>query len=392
VALRDCAKNSLAFSELLEYYSNRELASQQWRQRGSKVVGQLGADVPDELIIAAGMLPVRIYADCHKPLTETDKYLEYAFDPVVRAQFEKLADGTYKRLIDFLTISNSTDVLIRIFVYLREILRTEPEVPVPPITFIDWLFTRNRLYQERNEQTLQMFRRQLETWAERSVSDEEIRNAAMICNADREALREMAALRHGAEVRISGSEALVIIGSAFFMDRAEHERLVKRVTVESKQWPIITGPRVYMTGSAQESTELYNIIENAGGVVVGEDHDWGDRAYDRNTRTDIEPIKALVDRYMLRQFSSKKAFISQRVEALSNEVNSKGVEAVLFYTNVYDDTASWEYPSQKQALDQLGIATTAFIKIPYPMSDKAALQDNVTAFMDSLRGGITRAN
>ena len=69
------------------------------------------------------MLPVQIYADSDRSLEETNKYLEYAFEPVVRAQFEKLIDGTYGEQLDALAISNSTDVVIRIFLYLRELHR-----------------------------------------------------------------------------------------------------------------------------------------------------------------------------------------------------------------------------------------------------------------------------
>ena len=120
-----------------------------------------------ELIIAAGMLPVRVYADPERPLVETDKYLEYAFDPVVRAQFEKIVDGTYHDQIDALAISNSTDVIIRVFLYLREIHRVEPEKAVPPVAFIDWLFTRHRMHQVRDEFIIELFKKQVEEWAGR---------------------------------------------------------------------------------------------------------------------------------------------------------------------------------------------------------------------------------
>ena len=70
--------------------------------------------------------------------------------------------------IDALAISNSTDVIIRIYLYLRELCRVEPEKPVPPVEFIDWLFTRNRLHQVRNEQTLELFRQTVERWARRA--------------------------------------------------------------------------------------------------------------------------------------------------------------------------------------------------------------------------------
>ncbi|MBQ1712204.1 MAG: hypothetical protein II024_03130, partial [Firmicutes bacterium] len=104
-------------------------------------------DVPDELVLAAGLMPVQVYADPYKELVNTDKILEFAFDPMVRKQFEKMIDGTYKELADYLAVSNSTDVFIRIFLYLREMIRSMPEMPVPPTCFIDWLFTRNRMHQ-----------------------------------------------------------------------------------------------------------------------------------------------------------------------------------------------------------------------------------------------------
>lgn len=146
----------MCFGEQSLYCFERSLGSPgrrscKWRAQGKKVVGKLGFDVPDELLIAADMLPVQIYADPDRSLEETNKYLEYAFEPVVRAQFEKLIDGTYGEQLDALAISNSTDVVIRIFLYLRELHRVEPEKNLPPFAFIDWLFTRHQMHQKRNE-------------------------------------------------------------------------------------------------------------------------------------------------------------------------------------------------------------------------------------------------
>ena len=342
MSIRECALRSQAFAALKDVYDHRETVAARWRADGGKVVGELGCDVPDEFILAAGMLPVRVYAEVGKPLVETDKYLEYAFDPVVRAQFEKIVDGTYDRQIDALAISNSTDVIIRIYLYLRELCRVEPEKPVPPVEFIDWLFTRNRLHQVRNEQTLELFRQTVERWAGRAITNEEIAAAGAICNENRQALREMAALRRCAQPRITGSEALVIIGSAFFMERSAHTALVRQVVTDAQSWPVLHGPRVFFTGSNQEDTALYEQIEAAGAVIVGEDHDWGDRWYDRDYNPEYSPVRAVVDRYMLREFSSKKAFVSQRVAALDREVDASAAQAVVLYTNIYEEAASWD--------------------------------------------------
>lgn len=388
MSIRECALQSKAFAALKEVYDHREAAAARWRAEGKKVIGELGCDVPDEFIIAGGMLPVAVYADPEKPLAETDKYLEYAFDPIVRAQFEKIVDGTYADQIDGLAVSNSTDVVIRIYLYLRELKRVEPEKRVPPVEFIDWLFTRHRLHQVRNEHTLKLFREAVEQWAGRPVTDEEIEAAARICNADRQALREMAKLRRGREVRISGAEALVIIGSAFFMERTAHTELVRQVTEDAKSWPELKGTRVFFTGSNQEDLSLYEMIEDTGAVIVGEDHAWGDRYYERDYNLNYNPIRAVVDRYMLREFSSKKAFVSQRVEALNREVDETGAQAVLFYTNKYEEAASWDYPSQKKSLEERGIATAGFFQMAWPARENEGLSEKLQAYADQWKGGV----
>lgn len=387
MSIRECALQSKAFTALKEVYDHREAVAAKWRAEGKKVIGEMGCDVPDELLIAADMLPIHIYADPEKPLVETDKYLEYAFDPMVRSQFEKIVDGTYHNQIDGLVISNSTDVVIRIYLYLRELHRVEPEKPVPPVEFIDWLFTRNRLHQVRNESTIRLFREAVERMAGRPVTDGQIEAAAKLCNENRQELRRMAKLRHGKEVRISGTEALVIIGSGFFMERKAHTELVKQVVKDAESWPVLDGPRVYFTGSNQEDTQLYEMIEKTGMVIVGEDHDWGDRYYDRDYNLDYVPDRAIVDRYMLREFSSKKAFVSQRVEALNRLTEQTDAEGVIFYTNIYEEAASWDYPSQKKSLEGRGLKTACFCKMAWTPDKNQGLEEQLNGFAEELKGG-----
>ncbi|OON85963.1 hypothetical protein BXO88_10070 [Oribacterium sp. C9] len=387
MGIHECALKSRAFNALKEVYDHRSEALLKERSEGKKVLGELGCDVPDELVIAAGMLPVRIYADSDRDMTEADKYLEYAFEPVVRAQFEKLVDGTYSEQIDYLAISNSTDIDIRIFLYLRELKRVEPEKPIVPITFIDWLFTRNRLHQERNEFIIGLFRKQLEEWAGHEITDVDILKAADICNKNRAALRRISALRHGNEVRITGSEALVIIGAGLFMDREKHTELVNELSDEARGWPVIDAPRVYYTGANQEDLRLYEMIESKGLVIVGEDTDFGERYFNRDFNLDYPVIRGIVDRYMLREFSAKKATPKERMEALEREVEAAGAQAVVFYTNIYDEVATWDIPKQIESLERRGIKHIRFEKMLWPAAKNEGLEERLGEFAEEMRGG-----
>ncbi len=387
MSIRACALESEAFLALKDVYDHRERAAGQWRSKGGKVVGKLGSDVPDELVIAAGMLPVQICAAPDRELAEAGKYLENAFDPVVRAQFERLVDGTYGDQLDALAISNSNDTIIRIFYYLREIHRVEPEKNVPPVAFIDWTFTRSRIWQERCEFVLNLFRQQVEQWAGRTVSDDEIRAAGRLMNENRAALRAMAALRRGEEVRVNGSEALTIIGAGLFMEKAEHTALVRQVTEDAKGWPVLTGPRVFYTGANQEDTELYQKLEELGLVVVGEDTDWGDRSYERDFDLTYPVLRGVVDRYFLRTPTVEKSRVAQSVEILSRQVESTGAEGVVFYTNAYAEVATFNMPDQRKMLDGRGVKHVTLSRMTYPIRNNEGLDEKLAAFAAGMRGG-----
>ena len=345
MSIRSCALESKAFLALKDAYDHREKGAAKARAKGIKVLGELGFDVPEEFVLAAGMFPVRIYADPEKSLEETDKYLEYSFEPVVRAQFEKIIDGTYGSQIDYLAI------------------------------------------QVRDEFVIDLFKKQLEEWSGKEITDEAVREAGAVLNENRRALREMAQLRHGTEVRISGSEAMVIIGAGFFMDKKEHTELVKQVTEDAKSWPVLEGPRVFYTGANHEDNALYDKIEAAGLVIVGEDTDWGDRSYDRDYNPELPVIRGVVDRYLFREFSAKKAFVSQRVEALDREVNAAGAQGVIFYTNQYDEVATWDMPKQRKSLESRGIRHITFGRMQWPVSKNEGLDEKLAAFAQEMKGG-----
>ncbi len=387
MGIRPCAMESAAFAALKEAYDHRDAAARAHRAAGGQVLGKLGCDVPDELALAAGLLPVQVYADPARPLTLTDQYLESAFEPVVRAEFEKLVDGTYGALLDFLAISNSTDVLIRVFLYLRELQRVAPETPIPPLTFLDWLFTRTPMHRQRDVFVLGLFRKQLEDWTGRALTDAAIRDGSALCNENRRALREIAALRHAPEVRIAGSEALVVIGAGLFMEKERHSALVRAVTEDARCWPALTGPRVYYTGANQEDTALYERMEAAGLVVVGEDTDWGERSFDRDVDLALPPLEGVADRCLYREFSAKKSTVRQRVEALAREVDAAGADGVVFYTHRYDEVAAWDMPQQRRMLEAKGMRHVTFGQMRWPVSRNEGLDETLAAFAAALRGG-----
>lgn len=383
MGIRSCALESRAFKKLLDVYTHRDEHVRSLHDTSRKIVGTLGWAVPDELIIAAGMTPVRVCAGTPE-MNEADKYLEYSFAPASRAQFERLADGTYAQLCDYIAVSDSADVQNRLYYYLREIRRSEPEKKIPEIYMIDWLFSRHMMYQLWNEKALGRFAEQLEAWSGNKISAAALADACALVEENRRALADFNARRAG-EMRVSGAEALVVIGAGFFMDKAEHTALVREVTAEAAAWPVISGTRAFYTGGAQEDTAVYKLLEENGLVIVGEDHDFGARSF-ASALTNGSTIRSLVSKYMLAPATAQKNLVAERVEELLREVREADAQFVVFYNYEYEEAASWDYPSQKRALDERGIGSVLLNKMKYPAAANADLADRIAAAAENLRG------
>ena len=385
--LRECALENPSFGKLLRIWQGRDDRAAAFRAAGGRVVGCLGCDVPEEYLLAGGLLPLRIFPDPDSGLKAADEYLEACFDPMVRSQFDRIVRREKSKPWDYIAVSNSTDVLVRVYLYLRELRRTETEAPVPDVAFIDWLFTRSRRFQLYNEARVAEFRQKAEEWAGRTITDEEVREAILVLNGERAALRRISALRLAEQPRVTGSEALVITGAGFRMDRAEHRDLVNAVADAAESWPAIPGPRIFFSGTEQYGCDIYEALEKDGGVIVAEDQDCGMRWYEGDTDPDLPPEKAVTRRYMLRTPSPKKATVAQRIEALCQAAASARAQGAAVCMDQFEEAASWDFPEQKRALSDMGILSEEFCKLPYPPNRDPALEERLRRFARSLKGG-----
>ena len=241
------------------------------------------------------------------------RYIERAFDPLLRSQFRRIVDGTYSYL-DRLIITSSSDALVRIFYYLRELRRVEPELPIPELYFFDLLHTRYRTSALYNRQRLIELKKAVEQWRGRPLTEEEIHKAIDVCNENRRLLSEMAALRP--KKLVSGLEALQITGASMYLPREKHSALLNEFLQEAKNRPVLSGVPLFVTGSPQEHPDFYQLVETCGAVIVAEDHDWGNRHFEGVIDTEADWCDAIIDRYHLRTPSINQSTVSERVDAL----------------------------------------------------------------------------
>jgi len=299
--------------------------------------------------------------------------------------WEKIVGGSSAELFDFIAISKSMDMLTRMYLYLREIKRFEPERPIAPLHFLDLaLYGRDMDSQRWNIKMLSKFILALEGWTSQKLNDGKLSDAIMVCNENSLAFREFVNLRYGPQCRVTGSEALTVIGASLLMPKEESTALIKNLTKAAAEWPVVDSPGILYIGSAHEDRELYGLVEELGGNIISEDHDWGDRNFDKLTSTKLPPRDAVLDRYMYRPPCCERGTIKDRVTLLKQLVEKTGAEGVLFYTHFNDEAFLWDYPKQKHMLDEIGIPSHLITKQQIPIKDK----DNVAAGLSDFIGSI----
>ena len=375
-----------AFAALTRAYHERDAAALNWRARGGKVVGCLGNDVPEEILIAAGYLPVRICGDPTAAIREADEYIERAFDPLVRSQFQRIIDGSYSYL-DYLIINNSSDALVRVFYYLRELRRVKPVLPVPELYFFDFLHTPYRTSAIYNRERLYDFKQTVEHWRGQPLTEREITEAINTCNENRRLLNAMAALRLPGEPRVSGVEALQIIGSSMFMSRAVHTQLLQAYLQDVGHRQPLTGVHLFITGSVHDHSKFYELVETCNALIVGEDHDWGNRHFDGLVNTDAAWSDAIIDRYHLRMPGINQSTVSDRVATLLEQVRSCGAKGVIFSVLELDDAPAWDFPEQRRALEEMGVPVLLLELQPYSLDHMESLRREIEMFVGAISRG-----
>ncbi|WP_066152239.1 2-hydroxyacyl-CoA dehydratase subunit D [Halalkalibacter krulwichiae] len=354
-------------------------------EEGKKRIGFLGNDVPVELLIAAGCIPVPVRGSRNKDPYLADEYLESGFEPRVKMQMGQIVNGIYRDL-DYLIISNSSDAVIRVYYYLRALKLAEHDRKLPELYFFDFLHSKVRSATLYNLDRVQELVKELEQWCGHSITNQDLVNAIKLSNKTRRLLKRFSSLRGPEAAYVNGVQALQVISAAYLFPREEYNNLLEHFLEDIEQLKQIEGPRIFVTGSTHEHTEFYELVESNGAVIVGEDHDLSVRNFIGEMDTNVNPLEAIVDYYHLkRALPASQSTVSERVKSLVGNVSATSSDGVIFYIHHADDAPSWDFPEQKKALESMGIPVLLIDREQYRLVNKAEVDQKIKEFIKLLK-------
>lgn len=350
---------------------------------GRPCVACVGAEVPVEVLTAAGLHPIRLSGS--GGLDErAARYCGRGIDDVSVSRLGRVLHGDVRRCAA-LVVSADCEGSLRLYFALRELLRLEPHPEIPRLALLDLRHLSQRSSASYNRLRFDQFVDTVRSWSSAAITETDLFDAAARQDRVRELVRLVGSeLRaHPDGPRLSGEEALAVIGSSFVLDTDTWCALTRDLLDHAKTLPVRTGPRIFLTGSSHDDPTIYRRIEAAGASIVGEDHDWGALAGQRRVGRPHDIASGIVAAQVAAAPGSAAAGAATRARQTTRMAAECDADLVLAWTRHYDDAPPWDIPMQRDTLAAAGIPFAALPAGRYG-ADDATLTATVDALLADL--------
>lgn len=350
-------------------------------EKGKKIVGYVCSYTPEEIILAAGAHPMRLFGTTEN-IHLADAHLQSYCCSLVRGILE---EGLSARadFLDGMVFPHTCDSIQRLSdlwrmnvpfgFHLDAVLPVKLNTPSAQAYLSD--------VQEK-------FRLELGKALEVDITDEALRKAIRTTNAIRRSLMAVYDLRSRYPQLLTGAELYSLVRGSMIMDRDDLSLLlaetVSELTLEAEGAGRPSLKRVILAGGICNHPDIYPLVEGAGGAIVWDDFCTGSRYFAETIQEGTPPMEALAARTIRRAVCpAKHRDLNGRAEHLIGLVKEKEAQGVIFILAKFCDPHGFDYPYLKKNLDEAGIPSL-LLEIDDPLPAEGQLKTRFEAFLEML--------
>jgi 2-hydroxyglutaryl-CoA dehydratase, D-component len=321
------------------------------------------------------MLPFRLRGVPTAPTPHVARYVApdrsamVTVPAFVDAMLEPLVAGAYE-FIDYVVVPHGRKAIETTYESLMRAGETDAPMQRVKLFYLDKSWVPGSASSVFDRQCLLGLKAQLEQWAGTPIADAALARELASAERGRTLLARMNRLRIEKPPRLSGSDALLVYSLVSAMPRAEHNELLEELVAQGAGLPAREGPRIYLAGSPQPSTALYQLIESVGATVVGEDHCWGERAAGCALPQGPSALERLAERYHRTPVCSIEFPLERALARWRTSVRLARPDGVLFYVVSGDELHVWDTPDKAALLAADGIPSLHLARQGYGVVGK----------------------
>lgn len=375
-------KNEKIIQDFID--SAKSIQEETKKNRKNRFLGWISTYVPEEIIIAAGFIPFRITGTT-SPISLSKTY----FSGNISSYIQGCLEGALRQEYTFLEgviIGGETDAMKRLcdtwlyFAGKDKLFISLLDIPK--------LFTPDLASKHYKESISSLIER-IEKYFNKVIDDNALFNAITICQKTRGLLNRLNNLRRTSlpiinslqmseicKLSVSGDKEIFNKELETLLQQLEEQKNYKESSLENK-------PRLMMTGSFQEGTELLHVVENSGGMLVCEDLSDRIRYFRTTVQIDRDPVSAIVMGYLNKPPSASVADHQKRAEYILDLIKEFRIDGVIYYVLKFDDPYLFEFPDIKEILNQNNIPIVR-IETEASRISEGQIKTRLQAFIDTL--------
>ena len=352
-----------------------------WKQRGKRVFGWLCTYVPEEVLHAAGILPVRITGyDRETDLDDGNAYLYTNSCSFSRSCLQMGLAGEYD-FLDGVVGASTCDGARRLFDVWRSYIGT----PFHHVVSVPRKYSQEAVLLYRRE--VVRFQQHLEEFLGAEVPDEALRASIELYNESRRLLHALYEFRMKDNPPVTGAEVMEVSNASYRMPKELFNAWLKELLDELAASKVAHTyrARLMVVGSVLTNPEFVASIEHEGGLVVTDElctstRYWGDLVYPEKFDSLQE---ALAHRY-LNNFPCARMFPSdERFDRIVDYVRKFKVDGVVSQIIRYCVPYAHDVPLLTKRLAGAGVPVLG-LDLEYGTSGSGQIATRVQAFLEMI--------
>ena len=362
------------------------------REKGAKVVGYFCSYMPEEIVHALGLIPVRLGRGGSDDLVELGgRYIGKGTCVFLRESVGLFAEGKepFSKACDLVAVATSCVQMFRLAEVVKHFFNIPTLVLGVPRNF--YLPEGRAFFQKEVEN----FAAQLEEFAGNKLDAAALAESVELYRNIRRTLQQIYDFQAADPAPISWREVFDVIHAGFYLDRAEYYRLLQDLLSELGTMSEALGttderPRILLSGTniPPGDTKLINLIEEAGGRIVGDDLCSGLRfisGIDAKAATLAGLADAYIDKIPCATLPYLPSLDSdRRLENLAMIIDRYKPEGMIYHTLRFCDAFTFKAAETKRIMNN----KISFMEIhtEYADSDIEAIRTRIDAFIEVLEG------
>ena len=321
------------------------------KETGKGAVGIMPVYCPEEIVHAAGYLPIGMWGAQKKQISKARTYLPPFACSIMQSVMELQLEGVYDDL-EAVIFSVPCDTL--------KCMSQKWNRPVPAIVFTH---PQNRKIAKDAanvfaREEFNIVKEKLEDILDVHISNKAIKNSIAVYNENRAACREFSDVAAEYAAVVTPSDRHAVIKARWFMEKSRHTALVKELiaALKAEPAPEFKGKKIIVTGIQVEPYDVLDIFQENGFAIVADDLAQETRNFRQDVHDDDDALMALARAWNEFDGCSLATDANKpKGQMIIDAVKKYGADAVVVCMMKFCDPEEFDYPILLQEFEAAGV-------------------------------------